>query len=309
MADKSPLQIMTEAGMTPDMIRALDPLRRAYGWAASFNDVPELKKILDQAVAEKWSDDVLVAAIQNSQWARSKDQRRVQYEIDARLHPADVARKRQDLKVQIQEIAVKLGMEISPERLNTMSGWALKNGYSDGEVQRMVTSEFHYDPKANQGLAEGGGATTLDALKKQAGDFMVPVSDAALGMWVDAIIRGTEDPASFEEWLRNQAKSLYSPLAGEIDRGLTPRALLDPYKNVLEQELNIADVDMADPKYGGALFHVDPKTGLKTMKNLDEWQTEVRKNPKYGWDRTIRAQNMSAELGDRLLVELGQVAH
>lgn len=302
MADKSPLQVMTEAGLTPDMIRALDPLQAAYGWAAAFNDIPELKGILDQAVAGQWTDDVLAAAIQNSEWAKQKRQAQVQYEINRRLHPADVAGQRKALEQNLQQMAVGLGMTLTPDRLQVMSGWALKNGYTDEEIKRMVLSEYHYDPKA---LAQGQTATTLDSLKQQARAYMVPVSDAALGMWVDALIKEQQDPASFTEWLRQQAKGMFPPLAGQIDGGMDTKTLLDPYKNVLESELGLADVDMADMKYMGQLMQVDPSSGSRTMPNLDQWRTMIRTNPAYGWGKTVNAQEMSVDLGARLAEEMG----
>jgi hypothetical protein len=104
--DWGALQAMTEAGLTPEQIRALnpnDPLTVAYGYAAALADIPELKAILDRAVAEQWSPDLINAAIQNSEWYKSKRQAAAEYEINRRLHPADVAGDRRNLEIYIRD--------------------------------------------------------------------------------------------------------------------------------------------------------------------------------------------------------------
>lgn len=306
---------MTAAGMTPEMIRAIDPanansIQRAYGWAAAFADIPELSGILDQAVEEQWTDDVLVAAIQNSDWARNRRQAQIDYEVNRRLHPADVAAEREQLELALQQEATKIGFTLTPERLDTLSGWILKNGLSPDEAHQTLLAEFHFDPSADpQGLAHGTAAATLEDLRNTAKSYLVPVSDAALNMWVEAIIKGDQDPASFMAWVIQQSQGMFKPLAGQISDVMNTQTLLDPYKNVLEQELGIANVDMSDPKYLGSLMTIDPKSGERTMPNLDQWRTTIRTNPTYNWKGTIGAQNMAAELADRLAVEMGAVAH
>lgn len=308
------LRAMTDAGMTPAQIQAIDPnrgdvLRRAYGWASAFADIPELSSILDRAVAEQWTDDLLVAAIQNSEWAVSRRQAQVDYEVNRRINPADVAAEREALETAMADRATAIGFTLSPERLDTLSGWILKNGLTPEEADDLLLAEFHFDPTAQGQLPQGQAAATLEGLRSAARDYMVPVSDQALGMWVEALIKGQQAPESFQAWLANQAAGMFPALRAEIEAGMNPRTLLDPYKSVAEQELGQFDIDLADPQWMGALMRIDPKTSQRTMPNLDEWRSYIRRDPRLGWGKTMNAKNGAAELGDRLLVEMGKVAH
>lgn len=310
--DWSVLRAMTDAGMTPEMIRAIDPantngLQQAYGWASAFADIPELSAILDQAVAEQWTDDVLVAAIQNSEWAKGRRQAQIAYEVNRRLHPEDVAAEREQLEIALQDSAVKLGMNLTQERLDTLSGWILKNGLSPDEANKLLLAEFHFDPNA-AGTPGGAAAATLESLRQQAHAYMVPVSDGALGMWVNALVKGQQAPESFTAWLQQQAAGMFPALRGDIEAGIDPRTLLDPYKNIAEQELGQFDIDLANPQWLGFLTRVDPAQAGRVMPNLDEWRTFLRTDQRFGWGETTNAQNMAADLGQALLREMGQVA-
>lgn len=312
--DWAALRAMTDAGLTSEQIRALDPnrqdpLKRAYGWAAAFADVPELRSILDQAVSQQWTDDVLVAAIQNSEWARSRRQAQIDYEVNRRLHPEDVAASREQLETALRDEATRLGMALTQERLDTMSGWILKNGLTPDETQDLLLAEFNYVPGDAGQTLSGATATTLESLKQQAHAYMVPVSDAALGMWVNAIIKGQQVPESFTAWLQQQAAGMFPAMRAEIESGLDPRTLLDPYRSIAQQELGMVDIDLSEPQWMGGLMQIDPKTQARTMPNLDQWRTYLRTDPRFGWDKTMNAQNGIADLADALLVEMGQVAH
>jgi hypothetical protein len=186
-----------------------------------------------------------------------------------------------------------------------MSGWALGKGFTQAEIDKMIVAEFRYDPTANNGLLQGQAGATVEQLRAIAKRFFVPVSDAALGMWVTALTKGTEVQESFVTWVKESAKGMFPMLAGQIDAGMDVATLLNPYAQVLQQELGIADVDMSDPRYMGGLMVLDPKTGTRTMPNLDQWREYIRTNPSYGWENTVGSQNMTADLGLALTQEMG----
>lgn len=306
--DWESLRIMSEAGLTPEQIRALnpnDPLNRAYGYAAALADIPELKAILDQAVAEQWTPDMIVAAINNSEWAKGRRQAQIDYEVNRRVNPADVAAQRENLEIYIQEQVTKLGMtHITQARIDTMSGWALKNGFTPAEIDRMIQAEVRFDPQANYGIAHGDAASILSELKAKAKAFMVPISDAALTTWVNQILKGEQVMETYDEWLRTSAKSMFPMLAGQIDAGFDTITLLSPYQQMAQQELGLFQVDLSQPDWISALMRTDEK-GVRTMATLDEFRQYLRTDTKLGWDKTVHAQEMTAELGVAIAEEMG----
>lgn len=306
--DWEALRVMAEAGLTPEQIRALNPndaLSQAYGWAAALADIPELQAILDRAVAESWTPDLILAAIQNSEWAKSKRQAQIDYEINRRLHPADTAAEREQLEIYIQQEATKAGIQLSQERIDTMSGWALKHGYSQIEIDAMIKAEFRYDPTKTYGIAQGEAATNLDQLRAIAGAYMVPVSEQALIDWVNVIGQGKDTIATFENWVKNTAKGMFPVFAGQIDAGMDVRTLLSPYQQIAQRELGVFSIDMADPKYLSGLMLNDDKTGVRSLATMDQWLKYLRTNPSLGWDKTVGSHDMVAGLGVALAEEMG----
>jgi hypothetical protein len=142
----------------------------------------------------------------------------------------------------------------------------------------------------------GESATTLDGLRSLARKYLVPMSDGALGNWVQSIVDGTDTEDTFQEWLRNQAKSQFPTLTAGIDAGHDSLTLLDPYVQIAARELGLAadGIDMSDPKWMGGLVVTDPKTGERNMPTLDKWRTFIRTDPRFGWDTTVGAQTWRA---------------
>lgn len=354
-------------------------LQSAYGWASVFADVPELKAILTKAAAGNWTPDVIEAAVRNSNFYKQRNSNQIQWEVERRLHPKDVDQKRNDLTRSVQQMATKMGFTITPERANTVSGYALAMGWTDSQIEDAVGREFNFDPKNPQGdagkllsnlkqtahrffmsvpdaaldqwvegivrgtLTEGGFETfvreqakrqhpewikAIDAgmdpkeyldqssaltsqFRQASKNFFVPLSDGALKNWVDNILLGTSTQDNFDEYIKQQAISMFPQMKAAIEQGFDMKTIADPYVQIAAQELNIPDtsVNFTDPKWLEALVQTDPKTGERMSMSLDNWRTHLRMDPKYGWNSTMGAVNKAAEFADKLSVEMGAVAH
>lgn len=276
-------------------------LAQAYGYASSLSDIPEIKKILDEATANKWTNEMIAAAVQNSAYVKSHRQAQIDWEVLQRLHPQDAEAQKNALMLQIRQQATQLGFTLTDARVGTVAGWILNNGLGKEEANAAILAEFHYNPAA----AKGQTATQAAQLKALAKQYLVPISDQAIGAWEDKILHGTDTIDSFEQYVRDQAKSMFPSLAGSIDAGHSTTQLLDPYSQLVTKELGLVNVDLTDPKYLGSLMQVDPKTGQRTMMSLDQWQTTLRTNPKYGWSGTTNAKNMTADFTEQLLQAMG----
>lgn len=275
-----------------------------YGWASAFADVPELKAILDQATSQQWTQDKITAAVMQSDWYRQRNANQVNWEIEKRLHPQDAMQKANDLARSLQDKAAQIGFTLDNDRANNMAVEMLTNGLSADQEQKALLAEYHYQPG---GVAKGQTAALLDSMKKTAASYMVPVSDQSLAHWVDSIIHGTDTEDSFNEYIQTTAKGMYPALGGSISAGMPTSTLLDPYKQIAQQELG-TPVDMTDPKIYGALFSTDPKSGQRTMMNADQFRTYIRTDPRFGWNNTVNATNQAATFANQLAKEMGAVA-
>lgn len=282
----------------------------AYGWASILADIPQIKAVMDRAVADgkkgkTWTQEAINAALQP--YLQTHRQAQVDWELKKHLHPADANSDLSNTAQTLIDKAVELGFSISPDRAKQLADHMLAGGLTKDEADRALLAEFHFDPTQ----AKGKTAAELSTLRRKAKDYMIPMSDQALSSWVEGITKGTSSEDTFDEYLRNQAKGMFPSMAGMIDAGHSPVDLFSPYTSIAETELGVPakSIDMSDPKWSGALMQLDPKTGVRTMPNLDEWRTILRTDPRYGWAKTTNAQNMAATFSESLLETFGAVSH
>lgn len=283
----------------------------AYGGLAVLADIPELKKILDEAIAASksgaaWTQDTFDAKVKATKWYKERSTTMVEWEVNRRLHPKDAEQQIASKTADIQVQATQVGFTLTKDRARAFAVNALKFNQSDAELQRSLLAEFHFSIANPQGAT----ASLLAKLKQTAKAYFVPISDIALGKWVDGIVHGTMTEDSFDSYVKTQAKSLFPHMGAAIDAGMDLQTYADPYVQIASQELgtNPEAIDMSDPKWSSALIQTDPKTGERTSMNLDQWRTLLRTDPKYGWNKTVNASNMAADWASQLEREMGKVA-
>lgn len=215
-------------------------------------------------------------------------------------------------------LANQLGVKLTDQQTNELSATASANGWSTSQVREAVASMFTYDPtQVYSGLA----GEVINEIKNTAGNYMVPISDRAIGDYVTNAIRsvnyesmfgGTAGAESaFTQQVQAQAKSLYPTLAPVIDQGITVRTAVDPYLQVASQLLGVAPqaVNAEDPKWQAFLQGGrDPKTGAPTLMGLDEWKKYMMQNPTYGFDKTQAAHDMWSSAAGALLDFFGKTS-
>ena len=132
-------------------------------------------------------------------------------------------------------------------------------------------------------------------MKADARNWLVPLSDDALQTWGQGLISGTVTQEQWSQYLRDSAKSLMPQLSTLIDQhqgdpNFSVSTYADPYKQRAVSLLGIqADqVDLNDPsnKWRQALDTVDPKTGERRIMSLAEWDTKLKTDPTFGYDKT-----------------------
>lgn len=146
------------------------------------------------------------------------------------------------------------------------------------------------------------------ALKALADQYFVPMADVTLTEWSKKVLSGEVPQAAFEQYVKEQAKSLFPSLSGAIDAGVTVAHYADPYKQIAAQTLEIAPdaVNFNDPKWGRALMQVN-KDGERTSMSLYDWTNLLKTDAAYGYDRTTQARSQAAQIADRINQTFGRV--
>jgi hypothetical protein len=169
-----------------------------------------------------------------------------------------------------------------------------KFGWTGTQITSAISSHYHY----KEGQGRGQAAVTVDMLKEESHQYLVPISDATVEAWTQQILNGTATKESFDSYLKTQAKSLHPEMAGAIDQGISPLAYVSPYAETAAKllGLNPADIDFMQPKWQKALTQIDPKTGQRSAMSLSDWQRTLMTDPTYGYDKSQNGVDAATSL-------------
>lgn len=278
-------------------------LEANYGYAASFfGSDKSLTNLINEAVKNQWTPDEFANRLRGTTWYKTHTAAQRNWTQVSTSDPAEANQQRSQMRNQILATARKDGVVLSNDRLVSMAEDALKFGWNAGQINQALASEYKY-------TATGQPSSVADSVKAEAAQYLVPLSDQAIQKWSQQLIAGSADQGSLDSYLKEQAKSMFPGLATAIDSGVTVAHYVDPYKQLAAQTLEIPpdQVDFMDPKYGKALFQVDPKTGARTSMSLADWQTELRTNPIYNYDKTSQARQTASDMTTQLAKTFGAV--
>lgn len=146
-------------------------------------------------------------------------------------------------------------------------------------------------------------------MRQLADQYALDLADVTLEQWARKELSGEIGEDGFGEYLREQAKSMFPSLAKAIDQGITVDQYADPYRQTAARMLEIApeSIRWSDPKWNRALQTIDPQTGQRVSMSLADWQTLIRTDAAYGFDRTSQAQAAAAEFAGQLAKTFGRV--
>jgi hypothetical protein len=295
--DKSVIQPL-RAGASEAEIQ--DYFRKNYGYGAWILDVPDLRAVLMQVATNPsgWTPTAVAGALSNTAWWRQNGQAVFDWSQAKANDPVASTQRLSQRMTQIRDSANRLGIELSDDRLRTMGEDSLRFNWDDRQIQSALGHEFHYSPQVNTGLAA--------QVRTRARDFLVPMTDEAYQSWGTSLASGDIDAAQYDEYLRNQAKSLFPTIGSFLDTGKTVRDWMDPYVAKAAQTLGISaeDIDLNADKWQRPLFQVDDK-GQRTVMPLYDWVRTVKTDPTYGWDRTSNAREEAAAFAHQMLTSFG----
>lgn len=270
--------------------------QKYYGHEAWMYDVPELRQVMRDIASNPsgWTVDAVAGAMQNTGWWRETQKSVRDWTQTKAQDPATAAQTVTNRLQELKDAANAEGITVSDDRLRTMAEDSIKFGWTARQIQQAVGAEFHYTPGQQGGL--------VDSVRKLAKDYLVPMSDDMMQTWGTQLATGNYTEDQFKVYLREQAKSLFPTLTSALDSGVTTRQYLDPYAAIAADTLgiNAADVDFKDAKWTRPLYQIDPKTNQRTVMNLADWRTELKRNPAYGWDKTEGARTEALQVVGQL---------
>ena len=277
-------------------------IRANFGYQAWFLDIPEVRNALRELAGRGVTDpEEAKRAVSGTQWFKTTATKARSWFAYEREDPASAAKDVEDQFDFVNHTAARLGITLDPDRARAIAEQALRYGWAPNELNKAIAADFEYDPKNRQQSAFVSG------MKKKASAYLVPLSDSTIESWAKNLIGGNATEEQFDEYLKGMAKSMNPALVSAIDAGITVEEYLNPYKEMAARVLDRPpeSIDFMDPKYRKALEMVDPKTGTKSVMTLSDWETNLKKDPVYGWDKTQGAYMEALKLRQGLARQFG----
>lgn len=284
----------------------IDEVKRQFGYLAVYLDHPEIGPILRQAADSGWTQERLQAALFNTNFWKTTSQSQREWNMLRTSDPAEANRRLQGMQAQLRNLVDQQGFgdRFDDAALSQMSEIFLSQNMSQEEMQRAL---FAHIPYIQGRTPVGTAGLTMQQVKTRAGEYGLPMSDQAAYDWATRIASGAATQDAVDVYLREQAKSRYSWLAEDLDRGATVRGLFDPMIQTASQLLEIdpSRIDLTDPRFSQLIDHTD-ENGVRRSMTLAEAGQAVRSMSE--WQTTDNAKQAASQAADSILKSFGKVA-
>ena len=258
-----------------------------YGYVATLaNSIPELKTILNRALAGKWTPDKFSQAVQDSRWWKNNSDQVKQNAILKATKPGEFNAQRKALADKIETLGASMGVNIGRgSLLGTLTDHAMALGWDDTTLQQQIGHYYHY----RGGMSTGQAGAYQQQIRQIRADYGLGNNDQMDAHHVHMILMGRESVDSFKAAAEQSALSRYPGFAQQLREGQTMAQIADPYINTIAQtlEMSPSDVDLMDPSVQRALTARDAKTGSNVPMSLWQVQDMMRQDPRY--DHTKQA--------------------
>lgn len=204
-------------------------------------------------------------------------------------------------KNAIEIAATELGVMLDEKALNSLS-----NAYARGDVNATVLP-YEIVRQGTIDYTKGKAADTVNNLRQTANAYGIDYNEDWYKTTVANILSGKAAQETFDEKMRQDAKSRYPSLAAQIDAGYTVQSIASPYINAMSQilEINPESINLNDPMIQQSLVYMGPD-GTPSQKPIWQMEQDLRKDER--WRYTKNAERELMGTGINLLRKYGLVS-
>jgi len=277
-----------------------------YGVSASFlQKYPDMVEFVKNASDNNYEPPRFMAELENTTFGKERTAAQEAFDIAIEgPQSEDLMKKVNDRISTLRNEFMQAGIQISDQELNRYGREVVRSDLSNEDVLTFLSSQFVLPGAGERQGLTGVSSQVYSSLMDMAKQYGLTMSDQTMQSNVRTALAQGPNWQSWVEGQRNvfreQAKMQY-PSLGDRLNDYTMEQLLDPYMNDAAEllGLNKADMNVMDPSWQRAL------QGPNGPLSRDEWIRTLRTDPKYGWDRTVRARQEYSYLADELLSVFG----
>lgn len=201
----------------------------------------------------------------------------------------------------IARTSVQLGVKLSDKQIKSLASQAQSQGWDAATLGEKIAGTGKVTGE------EGVAAETINRLKEYARDYGVAYDETWYQQATNSILENKATMETFEQSIKNVAKSRYGAFAEQIDAGLSPMQIASPYIQAVSSvlELDPNSVSLNDPLISKALTNVT-EDGKPSVTPLWQFERELKQDPR--WRFTKNAQQELLGTGLKLLKDFGVMA-
>lgn len=274
---------------------------------ALLDQVPQLRKLVNQALANGWSTAKFQNAVEDSKWWKTHSDTARQVIITQANDPATFQQNLSSAELQVKALSQQLGMDLNQNELQAIAHTAMLTGNTSNDdwLKRQIGQHTNYAGIKPKGLDElsGAMAANVQQLQQIAGAYGLNWNAAQLANHAKQVAIGVTTLDTFKQQAMAYAKSAFPSFAKQLDAGQTMADIASPYiqsaSSLLEQDPS--NFDLFNPLVRKGLQGVSAKPG-EAPSSMPIWQYEnlVRQDPR--WQYTNNAKQGAASM----LMQLGQ---
>lgn len=264
------------------------------------DSVPELRNLVDKAVHSNWTTDKFENAVEDSAWWKTHSQTARSAIIQRANDPASWNQTLVNTAQSVRALARQLGFAASPAQINAIANHALLTG-NDSNQQWLTGQLSHIDNYAHvdslSGLS-GSMAQVSGQIQQLAADYGMNWNASQIANRAQMVVSGQTTIDTFQNNLKEWAKSAFPSLAKAIDAGQTVAQLADPYVTSMSQllevdpgTLNVYTPLIRKAMQGNTPAGAKPGTEPSAMP-LWQFEQQVRADPR--WQHTQGARDTMA---------------
>ena len=259
------------------------------GYYAIVKSIPEVAALLQNAVANDWSNDKFNYELSQTTWFKTTSASARSWDLSEQSDPASTQQKVDNQAAQIKAKALTLGIRLDDTSVAKLAKDSLRGGWDETTITNSIGSQAMQSTAGVSQLRSGYIGQTL---RQTAADYGISLSDDTFNQFVNKVATGQESQNSFQQYALQMAKSLFPGIAAQLDAGQTYKQIVDPYKQTAAQilEMNPESIDFVDPKWSKAVTFVTDKGEQRPM-NYNEWGDYLRQTRSFGYEFTSEAQS------------------
>lgn len=284
--------------------KSKDELAETYGMStAFFNSVPELKRLLGQAVSNQWDADAFTAHLRNTKWFKTTSDSNRQAQVMAKQDPATYKANLSANRVAVDQMANQMGAVLSDGAKDKLAKNILHYGWESAQIQNFLGNYIKFNDKHVLG---GQAGQAYQQLKTMAYDNGVSVSEQSLKNAAAYVVKGVSTMEKETANIRGIAMGAYPAYADQIAAGQNMKDIAQPYVQSMAKVLELpdTDVDMYNSKIKAALSRAG-KDGKPEPMSLTDFEQMLKSTP--DWRKTDNAQGTLMGVGRQVLQQMGLV--